>query len=164
MAAGAVTGSPAGGAGASVAEGRPPLLVLPLGDLGRFDSLAQRLERGRALAHVAETHFERGHPGQGDQLGVDARQLRDTVDRLKSRLESAAVVLGTVADGKVQLVAGVTAKATSRIKAGELVNFVAQRVGGKGGGRPDMAEAGGKNPAALPGALASVYTTVEGML
>ncbi|SPE20025.1 alanyl-tRNA synthetase [Burkholderiales bacterium] len=89
-------------------------------------------------------------------VGVDARQLRDTVDQLKSKLDSAAVVLGAVADGKVQLVAGVTANATARIKAGELVNFVAQQVGGKGGGRPDLAMAGGTDPSALPKALAAV--------
>jgi len=88
--------------------------------------------------------------------GVDARQLRDTVDQLKSKLDSAAIVLGAVADGKVQLVAGVTANATARIKAGELVNFVAQQVGGKGGGRPDLAMAGGTDPGALPKALAAV--------
>jgi len=88
--------------------------------------------------------------------GVDARQLRDTVDQLKSKLDSAAIVLGAVAEGKVQLVAGVTANATGRIKAGDLVNFVAQQVGGKGGGRPDLAMAGGTDPAALPRALAGV--------
>jgi len=88
--------------------------------------------------------------------GVDGRQLRDSVDQLKSRLDRGAIVLGAVADGKVQLVAGVTANTTARIKAGELVNFVAQQVGGKGGGRPDLAMAGGTDPAALPAALASV--------
>ena len=88
--------------------------------------------------------------------GVDARQLRDTVDQLKSRLDSAAIVLGTVAEGKVQLVAGVTANATARIKAGDLVNFVAQQVGGKGGGRADLAMAGGSDVGALPKALAAV--------
>jgi alanyl-tRNA synthetase len=88
--------------------------------------------------------------------GVDARQLRDTVDQLKSRLDSAAIVLGSVAEGKVQLVAGVTANATQRIKAGDLVNFVAQQVGGKGGGRADLAMAGGTDVSALPKALAAV--------
>jgi alanyl-tRNA synthetase len=66
-----------------------------------------------------------------------------------------------VADGKVSLIAGVTADATSKVKAGELVNFVAQQVGGKGGGRPDMAQAGGTDAAALPGALAGVAAWVE---
>jgi alanyl-tRNA synthetase len=88
--------------------------------------------------------------------GVDARQLRDTVDQLKARMDRAAIVLGAVTDGKVQLVAGVTANTTGRIKAGDLVNFVAQQVGGKGGGRADLAMAGGTDAAALPKALAAV--------
>jgi alanyl-tRNA synthetase len=92
---------------------------------------------------------------------ADAKTLRETVDRLKDRLKSAAIVLGAVNDGKVSLVAGVTADLTARVKAGELVNYVAQQVGGKGGGRPDMAQAGGTNPAALAGALRSVRSWVE---
>jgi len=88
--------------------------------------------------------------------GVDARQLRDTVDQLKGRMDTAAIVLGAVTEGKVQLVAGVTANAIARIKAGDLVNFVARQVGGKGGGRPDLAMAGGTDAAALPKALAAV--------
>jgi alanyl-tRNA synthetase len=88
--------------------------------------------------------------------GVDARQLRDTVDQLKGKFDRAAIVLGAVVDGKVQLVAGVTANTIGRIKAGDLVNFVAQQVGGKGGGRPDLAMAGGTDPGALPQALAGV--------
>jgi len=93
--------------------------------------------------------------------GADARTLRETMDRLKDRLKSAAIVLGAVADGKVSLVAGVTADLTSKLKAGELVNYVAQQVGGKGGGRPDMAQAGGSEPANLPAALRSVRGWVE---
>ena len=73
-------------------------------------------------------------------------------------------MLGSVADGKVSLIAGVTADATSKVKAGELVNFVAQQVGGKGGGRPDMAQAGGTQPENLAAALASVPAWVEGKL
>jgi alanyl-tRNA synthetase len=88
--------------------------------------------------------------------GADPKSLRDTVDQLKNKLGEAAVVLATVSDGKVSLVAGVTKGQTGRIKAGELVNAVASQVGGKGGGRPDMAMAGGSDAAALPGALASV--------
>jgi alanyl-tRNA synthetase len=88
--------------------------------------------------------------------GADAKALRETMDQLKSKLKSAVVVLGAVEGGKVQLAAGVTADATARVKAGDLVNFVAQQVGGKGGGRPDMAMAGGTEPARLPQALASV--------
>jgi alanyl-tRNA synthetase len=88
--------------------------------------------------------------------GADAKTLRESVDKLKQRLKSAAIVLGAVADGKVALIAGVTADLTGKVKAGELVNYVAQQVGGKGGGRPDMAQAGGSEPGKLDGALASV--------
>ena len=88
--------------------------------------------------------------------GADAKALRETMDKLKDKLKSAAIVLSAVADGKVTLIAGVTADLTGKVKAGELVNHVAQQVGGKGGGRPDMAQAGGTDPAALPKALQSV--------
>jgi alanyl-tRNA synthetase len=93
--------------------------------------------------------------------GADARALRETMDQLKERLKSAAIVLGAVSDGKVSLVAGVTPDLTARVKAGELVNYVAQQVGGKGGGRPDMAQAGGTEPAKLPAALRSVTNWVS---
>ena len=93
--------------------------------------------------------------------GADATALRETLDKLKDKLKSAAIVLASTGEGKVTLIAGVTADLTGKIKAGELVNFVAQQVGGKGGGRPDMAQAGGTNPAALPAALASVNAWVE---
>jgi alanyl-tRNA synthetase len=93
--------------------------------------------------------------------GADAKTLREAVDRLKGQLKSAAIVLGAVAEGKVALIAGVTADLTSKLKAGELVNFVAQQVGGKGGGRPDMAQAGGAEPAKLAEALRSVRGWVE---
>jgi alanyl-tRNA synthetase len=93
--------------------------------------------------------------------GADAKTLRETVDKLKDQLKSAAIVLGAVADGKVSLIAGVTNDLTAKVKAGELVNFVAQQVGGKGGGRPDMAQAGGTEPAKLAAALQSVKAWVE---
>jgi len=93
--------------------------------------------------------------------GADAKTLREAMDKLKDRLKSAAIVLGAVHDGKVSLIAGVTSDLTGKLKAGELVNFVAQQVGGKGGGRPDMAQAGGTEPANLPGALQSVKNWVE---
>jgi alanyl-tRNA synthetase len=93
--------------------------------------------------------------------GADAKTLRETLDKLKDRLKSAVIVLGAVADGKASLIAGVTADLTGKVKAGELVNYVAQQVGGKGGGRPDMAQAGGTEPAKLPGALESVKAWVE---
>jgi len=88
--------------------------------------------------------------------GVDGKTLLSTMDQLKSKLGSAVIVLATAKGDKVSLVAGVTKDVTNRVKAGELVNMVAGQVGGKGGGRPDMAQAGGNNPAALPDALSSV--------
>ncbi|PQO93556.1 alanine--tRNA ligase [Massilia phosphatilytica] len=112
--------------------------------------------------------------GQGDELvtkaidvngikvlaatmeGADVAGLRETMDKLKDKLGTAAIVLASVLEGKVSLIAGVTADATGKVKAGDLVNFVAKQVGGKGGGRPDMAQAGGTDPAALPQALAGV--------
>uniref|UniRef100_UPI0006687C7B alanine--tRNA ligase n=2 Tax=Burkholderiaceae TaxID=119060 RepID=UPI0006687C7B len=96
--------------------------------------------------------------------GADAKTLRETVDKLKDKLKSAAIVLAAVEGGKVSLIAGVTAEASKKVKAGELVNFVAQQVGGKGGGRPDMAQAGGTEPANLPAALAGVKGWVEARL
>ena len=92
--------------------------------------------------------------------GADAKTLRDTLDKLKDKLKTAAIVLAAVDGDKVQLAAGVTADSVGKVKAGELVNFVAQHVGGKGGGKPDMAMAGGNNPAALPFALESVAAWV----
>jgi alanyl-tRNA synthetase len=88
--------------------------------------------------------------------GVDAKALRDTLDQLKSRLSPAAIVLATSDGAKVSLVAGVTNDLTAKVKAGELVNFVAQQIGGKGGGRADMAQAGGTDATKLPAALGSV--------
>jgi alanyl-tRNA synthetase len=117
--------------------------------------------------------------GQGDELltqavdvngikvlaatldGADVATLRETMDKLKDKLKTAAIVLASVTDGKVSLIAGVTADATSKVKAGELVNFVAQQVGGKGGGRPDMAQAGGTDPSGLAAALAAVAGWVQ---
>ena len=96
--------------------------------------------------------------------GADINTLRETMDKLKDKLKSAAVVLASVADGKVTLIAGVTADLTGKVKAGDLVNLVAQQVGGKGGGRPDMAQAGGTQPENLAAALASVSAWVEGKL
>jgi alanyl-tRNA synthetase len=116
--------------------------------------------------------------GQGDELagkavdvggvkvlaatmeGADVNALRETMDKLKDKLGTAAIVLASVLEGKVSLIAGVTKDATGKVKAGELVNFVAQQVGGKGGGRPDMAQAGGTDAAALPQALAGVVNWV----
>jgi alanyl-tRNA synthetase len=93
--------------------------------------------------------------------GADAAVLRETLDKLKDKLKSAAIVLAAVADGKVSLIAGVTPDLVAKIKAGDLVNMVAQQVGGKGGGRPDMAMAGGTQPGHLPSALGSVPDWVK---
>ncbi len=93
--------------------------------------------------------------------GADINALRATMDKLRDKLKSAVIVLASRAGGKVTLIAGVTSDLTGKVKAGELVNMVAQQVGGKGGGRPDMAQAGGSEPAKLPAALASVQAWVE---
>ena len=96
--------------------------------------------------------------------GADPKSLPDALDRLKNKLGSGIVVLGTVNEGKVGLIAGVTKDLTDRFNAGDVVNQVASQVGGKGGGRPDMARAGGSDPAALPGALASVEAYIRNLL
>ncbi|TWG89252.1 alanyl-tRNA synthetase [Cupriavidus gilardii J11] len=136
--------------------------------------IGQMQEQVRALEKELERLKSKLAASQGDELasqaievkglkvlaaqleGADVKTLRETMDKLKDKLKSAAIVLGAVQDGKVSLIAGVTADATGKVKAGDLVNFVAQQVGGKGGGRPDMAQAGGTEPAKLPAALAGV--------
>ncbi|MBU9978760.1 alanine--tRNA ligase [Proteus mirabilis] len=95
---------------------------------------------------------------------VEPKMLRTMVDDLKNQLGSAIIVLSTISDGKVSLIVGVTKDLTAKIKAGELISFVAQQIGGKGGGRPDMAQAGGTDVEALPAALASVDEWVESHL
>ena len=96
--------------------------------------------------------------------GFDRQQLRTLVDSLRNKWKSAVVVLAAAQDSQVAIVSGVTKDLTSKVHAGKLAGAVAQAVGGKGGGRPDMAEAGGKDPSALASALSAVYTSVEGML
>ncbi len=96
--------------------------------------------------------------------GADANALRETMDKLKDKLKSAVIVLASVSEGKVSLAAGVTQDLTAKVKAGELVNFVAGQVGGKGGGKADMAMAGGTEPAKLPQALVSVNDWVKGKI
>ncbi|MFK7794948.1 MAG: alanine--tRNA ligase [Gammaproteobacteria bacterium] len=115
-----------------------------------IESNAVEIDGIKVLAHHLES--------------ADVKTLRDTLDRLKDKLGSAAIVLGTSKDSKVTLVAGVTKDQTHRIKAGDLVNAVATQVGGKGGGRPDMAQAGGDNPAALDQALQSVPDWVRAQI
>ncbi len=146
------------------------------------NDLAQRItqlqEHARSLEKELERLGSKLAASQGDELlsqavelkgikvlaaqldGADAKVLRETLDQLKNKLKSAAIVLASVQDGKVQLAAGVTADVLTKVKAGELVNFVAQQVGGKGGGKPDMAMAGGTDPQGLPGALQSVQAWV----
>jgi alanyl-tRNA synthetase len=95
---------------------------------------------------------------------LDRGQMRTLVDNMRNKLGSGVVVLGSVQDGKVALIVGVTADLTSRVQAGKVIKPVAEKVGGSGGGRPDMAEAGGKDPAQLDAALNEVYAAVEGLL
>jgi len=95
---------------------------------------------------------------------IDRGSLRQLVDTLRQRLGTGVVVLGTVENGKVALIAGVTKDLTARIQAGKIIQETAKLVGGSGGGRPDLAEAGGKDTSALPGAIEQVYSIVERML
>jgi len=147
------------------------------------DKVRQLIERSRKLEKELTALKAKLASGQGSDLsstavqvgdikvvatrmdGADASALREAVDQLKQKLRSAAIVLASVqAPDKVVLIAGVTGDQTMRLQAGELVNVVAQRIGGRGGGRPDMAQAGGSNPSELDAALASVKTWVEAKL
>ena len=146
------------------------------------ERVAQLMEHSRTLEKELDRLKSKLASSQGDDLvqqaadvngvrvlaaqldGVDAKALRETADKLRDKLKSCALVLGTVADGKVSLIAAVTPDVTGKIKAGELVNFVATQVGGKGGGKPDMAMAGGSEPGHLPAALASVRPWVQAKL
>ena len=146
------------------------------------EKVVQLLERNRALEKELQQLKGKLASSQGSDLasqaidvdgvkvlaarmeGADVKALRDTLDQLKNKLGSAAVVLAAVNDGKISLVAGVTKDRTGEIKAGELVNAVASQVGGKGGGRPDMAQAGGSQPENLDSALQSVTGWVQQQL
>ena len=141
--------------------------------------LGQVLDQVRALEKEVAQLKGKLASSQGDELiaqavdvkgikvlaarldGADAKTLRDTMDKLKDKLKTAAIVLAAVDGNKVQIAAGVTADSVGKVKAGDLVNFVAQQVGGKGGGKADMAMAGGTDAAALPKALASVLGYVR---
>ncbi|UCC55382.1 MAG: alanine--tRNA ligase [Gammaproteobacteria bacterium] len=143
------------------------------------DKVIQLIEKNRKLEKELQQLKGRLASSQGSDLaaqaievggikvlaarleGADNRTLRETMDQLKNKLGSAAVVLGTVTDNKVSIIAGVTKDQTDRLKAGELVNVVASQVGGKGGGRPDMAQAGGNQPENLDAALDSVSGWVQ---
>ncbi|MBV7455019.1 alanine--tRNA ligase [Acidovorax sp. sif1233] len=147
-------------------------LKAPVSELNGRIALA--LDNARALEKEVAALKGKLASNQGDELvnqavdvkglkvlaaalpGADAKTLRDTMDKLKDKLKTAAIVLAAVDGDKVQIAAGVTADSVGRLKAGELVNFVAQQVGGKGGGKPDMAMAGGTDASSLPAALASV--------
>jgi alanyl-tRNA synthetase len=96
--------------------------------------------------------------------GADTKTLRDTMDKLKDKLKTAVIVLAAMEGDKVQIAAGVTSNCVDKVKAGELVNFIASQVGGKGGGKPDMAMAGGTEPAKLPAAMSSVLAWVTAKL
>lgn len=146
------------------------------------DRLERTLERVAKLEKQIETLGKRMASTQGGGLatnsveidgvklvvermdGVDRKTLRDSMDALKSKLGSAVIVLAGVEEGKVALLAGVTKDQTARVSAGNLVNFVAEQVGGRGGGRPDMAQAGGTEPGKLDAALQSVASWVENQL
>ena len=141
--------------------------------------LAQMMDQMKALEREINALKGKLASSQGDELvaqaidvkgikvlaakleGADVAALRTTMDKLKDKLKTAAIVLAAVNDGKVSLVAGVTADSTAKLKAGELVNFVAQQIGGKGGGKPDMAMAGGTDPSGLSAALQGVGKWVE---
>jgi alanyl-tRNA synthetase len=147
------------------------------------EKIRQLLDRSRKLEKEVASLKQKLASGQGSDLssaaidvrgvkvvatridGADAPALRDAVDQLKNKLKSAAIVLASVqAPDKVVLIAGVTSDQTSKLKAGELINVVAQQIGGRGGGRADMAQAGGNDPTNLDAALASVSSWVESML
>ncbi len=146
------------------------------------EKISQLLEKNRKLEKELEQLKARQASSAGSELssqaveinglqvlaarldGADAKALRDTVDQLKNKLGSAAVVLASVSGEKISLIAGVSKDQVKRIKAGDLVNAVATQVGGRGGGRPDMAQAGGNDPAALDAALKSVPDWVREVL
>ena len=152
-------------------------LKAPVAELN--DRLANLLEHNRGLEKEVLSLKGKLASSQGDELinravdvngvkvlvaqleGVDAKTLRESMDKLKDKLKTAVILLAAVDGPKVQLAAGVTSDATARVKAGDLVNFVAVQVGGKGGGKPDLAMAGGTLPGKLPEALASVLPWVR---
>ncbi len=130
-----------------------------------IESLRQKLASGQGGDLSTQAKDVKGAKVLAARVeGADAKTLRDTLDKLKDKLQSGAIVLAAVQDGKVSLIAGVTKDLVGKLHAGELVNQVATQVGGKGGGRPDMAQAGGTDPAGLDTALASVSGWVDARL
>ncbi len=141
-------------------------LVQVLDNIKRLEKELDRLKSKMAVAQGDDLADQAQSVGSIKVLasrldGADAKTLRETIDKLRDKLRSAVIVLGSADAGKVTLIAGITPDLTDKVKAGELVNFVAKQVGGKGGGRPDMAQAGGTDAAALPQALASVPEWVK---
>ena len=131
----------------------------------RLEQMKEKLARAEVAGLETNVKEIKGVKVLAAQVpGMDRDQLRTMVDSLRVKWKSIVVVLASSEDSNVSIVSGVTKDLTSKVHAGKLAGAVAQAVGGKGGGRPDMAEAGGKDPSALPGALAQVYSTVEGML
>jgi len=131
----------------------------------RLEQMKEKLARAEVAGLESNVKDIKGVKVLAAQVpGMDRDQLRTMVDSLRVKWKSIVVVLASSEDSNVSIVSGVTKDLTSKVHAGKLAGAVAQAVGGKGGGRPDMAEAGGKDPSALPGALAQVYTAVEGML
>jgi alanyl-tRNA synthetase len=155
-------------------------LKAPVAELG--SRLAQVVDHVKALEKEVTSLKGKLASSQGDELlkqavelqgvkllvakleGADTKTLRDTMDKLKDKLKTAVIVLAAVDGDKVQIAAGVTNDTTAKVKAGELANFIAAQVGGKGGGKADMAMAGGTEPAKLPAALASVQAWVAAKL
>ncbi len=179
----AVTGARATEQIAAVDELLEQSMALVKADRGNFaDKLATLVAQNKKLEKdVASLNMKLASGGGSDlsesavliqgvkvvvhQLdGGDAKTLPDAMDRIKNKLQSGIVVLAAISEGKVALIAGVTKDLTDRVNAGKLVNHVASQVGGKGGGRPDMARAGGSDPAAVPAALDSVKTYLEELL
>jgi alanyl-tRNA synthetase len=146
------------------------------------EKVEQLVERARGLEKQLERLNSKLASTTGDELmaqatdingvkvlattveNVDAKILREIVEQLKNKLHNAVVVLASVEGEKVSVVAGVSKDQTAKVKAGELANFVAAKIGGKGGGKPDLAQAGGNNPEALAGALVEVGEFVRGLL
>jgi alanyl-tRNA synthetase len=165
---------------ASRAEAVSPAEALKL-EIDKRDAEIKRLQRELDKTRMDQARAKIGREaaakGQSDVRMVkdvkvlatrldnlDRSQLRELVDTLRTQLGSGVVVLGSASDGRVALIVGVTKDLTSRVQAGKVIGPVAQKVGGSGGGRPDMAEAGGKNPEALDAALAGVYDVVDALL
>jgi len=147
-------------------------------ELEKKDAEIKRLTRELDQARMKSASASIGTANIGDKVkevkgvkvlahrvdNLERAQMRTLVDQLRDKIGSGVVVLGSASNGNVSLIVGVTKDLTSRVQAGKVIGPVAQKVGGKGGGRPDLAEAGGKDPAALDSALAEAYTIVDSLL